>query len=337
MIRRLWPVATLLLIALVGFAAAPQLAPGDLDLGVTILCYLAIAQAWNVLAGFSGQVSLGAAAFVSTGGYTTALLLAHTGASWPIALVCAAAAASVLAVLLAVPLLRLRGDYFAVGTLAISIAIQALISNWKWAGGASGLTLPIDGVPSGAKLLQVAVLVAGIAMAVTLYVKQSRFGLRLAAIRDNEPAASGLGVSVFRHRLTALIISSAVTGLAGAVIAFQFIVISPDGVASVSWSLNAVLMTVVGGTGTIMGPVLGVAIVYYGLTRQLQNQQTFSEVLEGVLLVVIVRFAPQGAWPLLCSGVRRLTGSRARQDSDEPMSPPEQDSSTTLESSLDLV
>jgi len=330
--RRLAPGATLLLVVAVCFVATPQLSGGSLDLGVTILCYLAIAQAWNVLAGFAGQMSLGAAAFVATGGYTTALLMARASVSWIWALPCAALAAAALAALLSVPLLRLRGDYFAVGTLAISIATQALISNWQWAGGASGLTLPISEVPSGGRLFQLAVVVAAIGAAVTLYVRQSAFGLRLAAIRDNEPAAAGLGVAVFRHRLAALLLSSAITGLAGAVIAFQFIVVSPDGIASVNWSLNAVLMTVVGGAGTVFGPVLGVMVVYYGLTRELQDQQTFSEVIEGVLLIAIVRFTPQGAWPVLCSLARRLAGVR-------PVKPAERAGSatSTAEPSLEIV
>lgn len=323
MIQRLWPGATLLTVTVVGFAIAPLLSLSTLNLGVTLLCYLAIAQAWNVLAGYSGQVSLGASAFVATGGYATALLLDHTGISWPLAMAGAAVTAAALAALLAVPLLRLRGDYFAVGTLAISIAVQALISNWPWACGASGITLPITGPPSGGKLFQIAVLVAALATAVTLYVRQSAFGLRLAAIRDNESAAAGLGVSVYQHRFVALLASSAITGLAGAVIAFQLIVVSPDGVASVSWSLNAVLMTVVGRAGTVLGPLVGVAIVYYGLTWELQNQQTLSQVLEGVLLIVVVRFAPTGVWPLLCRAARRAGGFRSPTGATGPEPAPE--------------
>ncbi|MFC8427932.1 branched-chain amino acid ABC transporter permease [Streptomyces sp. NPDC057253] len=310
--KALWPAAALAALAVAAFALAPVLSLGQLDLSVTLLTYLTIAQAWNVLAGFSGQISLGAAAFMATGGYTTALILAHTGLPWPVAFLGAGVGAALLALLLAVPLLRLRGDYFAVGTLAVSIAIQALLSNWNWAGGASGLTLPTERIPSGGNLYQIAVLVAALAMALTLYVRHSAFGLRIAAVRDNEPAAAGLGVSVYRHRLAALVPTSALTGLAGAVIAFQFVVISPDGVASVNWSLNAVLMSVVGGAGTVLGPVAGVGIVYYGLTRALQNQQTLSMVIEGVLLIAIVRFAPQGAWPLICRAIRLpLTRRRA--------------------------
>lgn len=297
---------TLAVATVVAFAIAPQFTLGDLDLGVTLLAYLAIAQAWNVLAGFSGQVSLGSAAFVATGGYAAALILVHTNVSYGVGLLFAAAASAGLGLLLSVPLLRLRGDYFAVGTLAISIAIQALLNNWVWAGGASGVTLPVDRIPSGGNLFQIAVIVCAISMGLALFVKHSGFGLRLTAIRDNEPAAAGLGVSVYRHRLAALVPSSMVIGLAGALVAYQFVAISPSGIANISWSLNAVLMVIVGGSGTVIGPVVGVFIVYYGLTRQLEDTQTLSQVLEGILLIVIVRFAPQGVWPLLCRGAALL-------------------------------
>jgi branched-chain amino acid transport system permease protein len=196
-----------------------------------------------------------------------------------------------------------------VGTLAISIAIQALLNNWVWAGGASGLTLPVDRIPTGGNLYQLAVIVCALSLALALFVKLSGFGLRLTAIRDNEPAASGLGVSVYWHRLAALVQSSVIIGLAGAVVAYQFVAISPSGIASINWSLNAVLMAIVGGSGTVIGPVVGVLIVYYGLTRQLEDTQTLSQVLEGVLLIVIVRFAPQGVWPLLVKGMTNMTRS----------------------------
>jgi branched-chain amino acid transport system permease protein len=317
MSKRMIPWTVLGLACAVVFGAAPQLAPGSLNLGVTLLSYLTIAQAWNVLAGFSGQVSLGSAAFVAAGGYTAALVLAHTGISWPAALILAAMVSALLAALLSVPLLRLRGDYFAVGTLAISVAIQALLNNWPWAGGASGFAIPVGAVPSGGNLFQVSAVVAALGMGLAVYVRHSDFGLRLAAIRDNEAAAAGLGVAVRRHRVAAFVASSALIGLAGAVIAFQFIAVSPDEIASLSWSLNAVLMAIVGGTGTVLGPAVGVVIVYYGLTQELANLQTLSELLEGALFIVIVRAAPGGIWPLACQLARRLAargGKAGHQD-----------------------
>lgn len=298
--------ATLGVTVVAVFAAAPFLSAGTLNLGVTLFSYLAIAQAWNVLAGFSGQVSLGSGAFVATGGYTAALVLAHTGLSWPIAAAAAGLTSALLAALLALPLLRLRGDYFAIGTLAISVAVQALLTNWPWAGGAGGFTPPVGSIPSGGNLFQLAVVTAALAVALAVFVARSDFGLRLAAIRDNEAAAAGLGVAARWHRVAAFIVTSAIIGLAGAVVAFQFIAVSPDEIASLSWSLNAVLMAIVGGTGTVLGPVAGVLIVYYGLTQELANFPTFSLLLQGLLFIVIVRAAPGGIWPLACRLTRRL-------------------------------
>ena len=301
-------VATAVLLAAVVLALllGPAWDPGTQDLAVTLLVYLVVAQSWNILAGFSGQVSLGSAAFVAVGGYTAGLPLAHTPVSWQLGVVAAAGVSCGFAALLALPLLRLRGDYFAIGSLAVSIALQALLTNWNWAGGAAGMTLPIDRIPTGTALLDLAVLVAAAATAAALYVRYSAFGLRLAAVRDNEPAAAGLGVGVYGHRLAALVLSGALTGMAGAVAAYQYVAVSPSGMASIGWSLGAVLMALVGGTGSVVGPFVGVLIVYYGLTRQLEDFQVASLAIEGALLVVIVRFAPAGVVSVISRGVRTL-------------------------------
>lgn len=338
--RQRWGAAMALLAVLgVALAAGPQLDPANRDLGTTLLAYLAIAQAWNILAGFAGQVSLGAAAFVAAGGYTAGLFLAHTSASWPVGVLLAAVVSAVFAALLALPLLRLRGDYFAIGALAAAIAVQALLTNWDWAGGAAGIVLPIDRIPDPTGLFALAVVVAGLAMAVALYVRDSAFGLRLAAVRDNEPAAAGLGVAVYGHRFAAFLASSVLTGMAGAVVAYQYVAVSPAGVASVNWSLNAVLMTLVGGIGSLLGPLLGVVIVYYGLTTQLADFQVLSLLVEGVLLVLIVRFAPAGVWPLLARVGRAAWERRLRPPRQRPSisSAPDQDTEQPAPTPLDVV
>lgn len=308
----------LLVAAGVGLAVAPGLDPGTRDLGTTLLVYLAIAQAWNVLAGFAGQVSLGTAAFVAVGAYTAGLSLAHTPVSWPVAVVLAGAVSALVGAVLAVPLLRLRGDYFVIGSLAAAIAVQALLANWDWAGGAAGMTLPVREIPTGETLFQLAVVVAGLAMGLAIYVRFSAFGLRLTALRDHESAAAGLGVAVYQHRFAALVAYSMLTGMAGAVVAYQYVAVSPGGVASLSWSLSPVLMALVGGAGSLFGPVLGVLVVYYGLTKQLGDFQVLSLVVEGVLLVLIVRFAPAGLWAMLVRAAGALRPRRAAVKPDEP-------------------
>jgi branched-chain amino acid transport system permease protein len=308
--RKLIEPAALLGATALALVGAEQLSDYSLDLGVTIMAYLTIAAAWNILGGYGGQISLGSAAFVGTGGYTTGLLLLHTGLSWPLTLIAAGINGGLLAVALSVALLRLRGDYFAVGSLAAAIALQAFVLNWAWAGGATGIILPVD-VPLGIDLFRLAVVVTALALASGLYVARSRFGLRLTAVRDNEPAASGLGVSVYRHRLGALVLSSVLTALAGAIIAYQSSALSPDGMFGLTWSLNALLMTIVGGAGTFAGPIIGVVLVYYGLTKQFESTQTLSTVIEGALILVVVRFAPGGIWPLV-AGLTSHAATRRR-------------------------
>jgi hypothetical protein len=143
--QKLVAAAALVVVVGLAMAAAPRLDPATQDLGTTLLVYLTIAQAWNILVGFSGQISLGASTFVATGSYTAGLMLVHTSMNWLLGIVLAAVASAVLAALLAVPLLRLRGDYFAIGALAASIAVQALLTNW--AGRRGRLLLPDQATP----------------------------------------------------------------------------------------------------------------------------------------------------------------------------------------------
>jgi branched-chain amino acid transport system permease protein len=279
----------------------------QLDIATTLLAFIALAQAWNILAGYGGQVSLGASAFVGTGAYTAGLLEIHAGLSYGLAVAAAAAGGVALAALLAFPLLRLRGDYFSIGTLAAALALQAWAVNWSFSGGSTGISLPAAGVPGPVEVFQLACAVAATAMIAALGVAHSGFGMRLKAVRDNEAAAVGLGVAVFRHRLGALLISGGLSGLVGGLLAMQQISFEPGGMLGLSWTINALLMTIVGGIGTVLGPVLGAVVVYYLLTKQLESYQTASVIIEGVLLVAIVRFAPRGLWPLLLLGVARLS------------------------------
>ena len=156
------------------------------------------------------------------------------------------------------------------------------------------------------EISQFACVIAAVAMISAYLVAHSSFGMRLKAVRDNEPAAAGLGVAVFRHRLGALLISGALSGLTGGLLAMQQISFEPTGMLGISWTINALLMTIVGGIGTLVGPVVGAVVVYYLLTKQLASYQSLSIVIEGALLIVIVRFAPRGLWPLLLTGLRRL-------------------------------
>lgn len=300
----------LVLLAVVMLASAGGIDRYQRDILTTLLLYVALAQSWNILSGFGGQISLGISGFVGTGAYVTGLLLLHTGVGYLATVAASAVLGAMLAAILAFPLLRLRGDYFAIGSLAAALALQAIARNWSYAGGSTGLNLPIDETPMPDVLLNVAIVVAALGVLAALVVQRSPFGLRLMAVRDNEPAAVGLGVSSFGHKAAALIISGALSGLVGSVVALQQIAFEPGGAFSITWTLNALLMTVVGGIATVVGPVVGTVIIYYGLTKQLASYQTLGLVIEGGLLIAVVRLAPQGLWPLATGLARRLVLGR---------------------------
>lgn len=302
----------LLLLTVLALVFASSIDPYQRDVLTTLLLYIALAQSWNILSGFGGQISLGISGFVGTGAYVTGLLLLHTGLGYLETVAVSAVIGAVLAAILAFPLLRLRGDYFAIGSLAAALALQAVALNWHFTGGSTGLHLPIAAAPTPDVLLAIAIVVAALGVLAALVVQRSPFGLRLMSVRDNEPAAVGLGVSAFGHKASALIISGALSGLVGSLVALQQIAFEPGGAFTISWTLNALLMTVVGGIATVLGPVVGAVIIYYGLTKQLASYQTAGLVIEGALLIAVVRLAPQGLWPLACGRARALIAGAAK-------------------------
>ncbi len=292
------------IVGLVMLAISAKFSPGTGDLLTTICGFICLAQSWNVIAGYGGQVSLGTSAFAGVGAYSAALVAIHLQLPATFMLLFGLVAGTLLALLLAVPLLRLRGDYFSIGTLVASLALQAWALNWSFVGGSTGLSLPLESLPAPLQVLRLSIVVATVSMLAAWTIAHSRVGLRLRAVRDDEGAARGVGVSGFLSRALALCVSGGLAGLAGALIAIQQISFEPTGMLGLGWTVSALLMTVVGGPGSVLGPVFGVVIVYWGLTKQLAGRESASIVIEGALLLLIVRFAPAGVWPSLVSLVR---------------------------------
>jgi branched-chain amino acid transport system ATP-binding protein len=328
--RTLASLAVLVVAAAAALAVSGRLSNNALNIGATLFVYIALAQAWNILAGFSGQISLGVGAFVGVGAYSMGLVMVHAGLGRLPALVVAAGAGGLLGLLLAVPLLRLRGDYFAVGTLAAALALQAWLLNWDFAGGSTGLSLPVTAVPSLAGLYRLGLAVAVLGTGAAVVVRGSRFGLRLLAIREHEEAAATLGVNTWRMRVGALVLSSTLMGLAGGAFALMQLSFEPNGMAGLNWTIWALMMVVIGGFGTITGPIAGAVFVYYVVATELASYPTLGLFIEGALLIVIVRFAPRGVVPLAVDAAKALRrkpastqepGGGGRQES-EPLPAP---------------
>jgi branched-chain amino acid transport system permease protein len=285
---------------------------------IFVFTMLALAQYWNLLAGYAGLVSVGQQAFVGLGGYMLFALTIHRGLDPLVAIVVAGAVAAVLALPTAFVVFRLRGAYFAIGTWVVAEVFRLVLAQFKDLGGGTGTSLPpsvtnevagiawvksLFGVSTSAArdiITYWAALTLAVATVLFVYlILRSRYGLALAAIRDSERAAESVGVDNFRTKLKVYIAAAAGTGMIGALIYLQKARISPDAAFSVlDWTANVIFIVVIGGIGTIEGPLLGV-LVFYFLQTNLAHFGTWYLILLGAFAIVIMLFAPRGIWGYL--------------------------------------
>ena len=292
-------------LALAVALALPVVAPHAdylLDVAFLVLLYGAMATGWNVLGGFAGQVSFGHAAFLGIGAYTAAILVGRGWPIWATALP-AGAIAGLYSLIIGWPTFRLRGPYFSIATIGIGEATRLIALNWtSLTGGASGLTLA--SAPTPVVQYYAALALCAAALGAAAWIKASRFGYALAAIRSDTDAAETLGVDTTLAKTQALVVSAFILGVAGCVYAMHYLFISPDSVFGFSTSISLVVMPIVGGLGTVLGPLLGAAI-FTVLREQLEaNFQNLDLLVFGVLLCAIVLFEPAGLLGVF-DGLRR--------------------------------
>ena len=282
---------------------------------IFVFYMLALAQCWNLLAGYAGLVSVGQQAFVGLGGYLLFALTIGAGIDPLAALVLSGLITAVLAVPTALVVFRLRGPYFAIGSWVVAEVYRLVFAQFKQLGGGTGTSLPpsatggifgIEWVKTAFELRSPAardiitywialVLAAGAPLMVYL-VLRSRYGLALFAIRDSEATAESAGVDSFRTKLGVYVLVAAATAMIGALIYLQKARISPDAAFSVlDWSADVIFIVVIGGVGTIEGPIVGV-IVFYALQRYLADFGTWYLILLGALAIATMLFAPRGIW-----------------------------------------
>lgn len=302
----------LAVLAVAAFALQPALGRSDRDVLTTLLLYIAGASAWNLVGGIAGQFSLAQSAFVGAGAYTAVMVMLRLGLPLYPALAAAAVLGAVLAVVMGVVLLRLRGAYYTIGSLAFALAALSWMTIWPFTKATEGLSAPLNLTPAPDELFTIALGLAVLAIACAVAIHSSAYGLRLMAIRDDEEVADSLGVAPFATKLGALVVSGVLTALVGGAFAMQSVSIEPFSAFSVDWTISFIVMSIVGGLGTVWGPVIGAVIIYYGLTAQLQQFPTLSSVVSGVLIVVLITFLPNG----LLGGARAIlqrTAGRAER------------------------
>ncbi len=273
-------------------------------LGIEIAYYLALAQLWNLLAGYTGMVSIGQQAYVGLGAYAFFALSMFFGVPPMLALVIAGLITAAISVPTAALVFRLRGHYFAIGTWVIAEVWRLAVALVPALGAGSGMSLPpyvMQAISPDRTLRDdivywTAIALALFVVALVYFLLRSRQGLALMAIRDNERASESLGINNFRVKLTIYIVTAAATGMIGALIFLRKIRITPDSAFSVQdWTAFVIFIVVIGGIGTIEGPIIGV-IVYFVLRELLADFGAIYLILMGVIAVVVMLKAPGGLW-----------------------------------------
>jgi branched-chain amino acid transport system permease protein len=288
----------LLLLAVLIALPSAHLPPNAARLFFITLVWITTSIAWNLLGGFTGQVSFGFAVFYGIGAYTAALSI-NAGINPYIAFLFAAVAAAFASLLVGLPTFRLKGPYFAIATIGVSEAVRVVMTNLDFTGGASGYRI-VERTPfHQAEHYYTALAMAALAVVVSIAVRDSKFGRGLIAIREDEDAASDIGVNPFASKLAVHALAGALTGMAGGVFARYAAFIHPGGVFAFDTSVAILLMPIIGGIGTIWGPVIGAAI--YGIVQEqlVAAFPQFHLLLYGGLLILIILFEPGGVMGLL--------------------------------------
>jgi branched-chain amino acid transport system permease protein len=306
-------VALASLVAVAGMIALPsQLYTGQVRMVTAVLMFVALAQAWNLIGGLTGYACFGQVAFFGIGGYTTAVLMEHANWSFWWSLPVSAAGCAVFAALIGLPLLRLRGHYFAIATLGVAEGMREVVTNLGWlTGGGTGITVPtVAGRGTlwlgneGFYLLFLALAVLAVVFAVLIY--RSRFGYGLRAINQDEDAAAAAGVNTTQAKVLVLSISAALTGLVGAAYAFQQVTIYPQRLFDVEITVTMIVMVVIGGAGTVLGPLIG-AVGLQFVSEYLRQAYPQEHILVlGAVIIVAVLLFPAG----LITAVRDLIAKR---------------------------
>lgn len=299
-------------------ALYPVVRPDDLTtLGLGFLTFIFITQAisWNIVGGLAGQVSFGFAAFFGTGAYVTALLWTKGGWDPVLTLPVAGLAAMLVALLVGLPVFRLSAQYFSIATIGVGEAARVIAINMdSVTGGASGLILPFN-VPDKAWFYWAGLIIATITFLVSAWIRRHRFGLALFALRMDQSAAESLGVPTAMFKNLAHMVAAFFVGSCAGLYVVYLSYAHPDQVFGFDISIGMVLMNVIGGIGTLWGPVLG-ALIYFPVRQVLladPNLVAVNLLIFGALLIVIILFEPGGLLGLLSRlGVVARGGVRMR-------------------------
>lgn len=267
-----------------------------------ILTFAIMASAWNIIGGYTGYASFGNVVFFGIGAYVTAILMEKAGLGFGPAYVAAGVAAAIFAVLIGLPVLRLKGHYFAIATLGVAEAMKALVQNLDVTEGNAGIYLPMLNMGVKQQYLFFFYMTLGtlvITLVATWLLLNAKTGYSLVAIREDEEAAGAVGINTTISKTIAFALSGFFTGLAGSIYAFQQAFIQPGPVFSVETTVKMIVMAVFGGMGRLFGPLLG-AVSIQVISETLSNYFLVAHTLFfGTVVVLAIVFTPKGLMDLI--------------------------------------
>jgi branched-chain amino acid transport system permease protein len=269
--------------------------------GYTVLQFVVLATAWNILGGYTGYVNFGTAAFFALGAYSTVFFHKAYPLPIPVLVVLGAAVSGLVGLGMGYLTLRLRGAFFSIATLALAVVLQTLVVNWNYVGGSRGAYVirpaedPVLHLPYIQYLFLVMLVLALIAIVIARTIERSKLGYGFATIRDDELAAEASGVPTLKLKLIATVISGALMGMAGAPFPYYIGYLQPTSAFALEYAVNSIAMPMIGGTTTWIGPLIGAILL--GSLQQITTVTISSAVnllIVGVLLVAFVIIAPNG-------------------------------------------
>ena len=258
-----------------------------------IYLYIALGEAWNLLSGFAGMTSLGQQLYIGLGGFALAVITSTYELPYGLGLAVGALVSVVVALLLSRVLFRMWGMYFAIATWVAAEAAEKLFLNWRYVNQGGGMTVSIYPYPMVGEIHLMAFVLCLASIAAVYAIMRSRLGLGLICMRDDAEAAATVGVNLSRSRLIVYAFAALLTALAGGVFFVNKGVIYPESGFSVSWTVSIVFVCIIGGTGTIAGPVAG-AVLYVLLREFLAHYPGWSNIILGLITIAVILFMPEG-------------------------------------------
>lgn len=284
-------IAALLLIAL---GTLPLWASRYMVSILLLIClYMTLASMWNLLAGYSGLISLGQQMFIGTGGYSLAVLSMYHGLPIFLSVFLGGVISVLLAILISMPIFRMKGVYFAIGTWIIAEALGICFSNWGYVRYGMGLFIQPAYKLSMSTIYYAALVLCIGSIAAIYLLLRSNLGLALMAIRDDDAASEAIGVNIFRCKFTCFLLSAFITGMTAGVLYLNTIFIQPFEAFGIGWTVKLLFIVIIGGLGTVAGPIVG-ATVFVMLQQYLSEYVGFNLIILGTITIAVIFFTPKG-------------------------------------------